>query len=391
MTTLLTNETFQIISAQFTVIKPYRLTKPFQDSGMGPFETFGFAILTLTDADGFSADVPLSPGAVGVLETLFLPRLLTASPIRYNTLFRQLYRAMRNEGFRSPHVAGPLGSIDLALYGMAAQRAKQPLHRFLGATRDWVRVYACGGGTNLHQADLLAEASDFAGQGYDLIKVKVGRHYGQAIAEDVARVKSLRQHLGPAVGLAVDANQIWSVEEALRFIEQVAEYDIHWIEEPIHSADITGLQTLCRQSAIRVAMGESEVCGRVFPALADAGVHHLQPQPMHMASIQEWLETRDLVTRNSLFLSAGGFSHLACSFVATADETAYTEMLVDIIGPMSNYYSLQPTLTAGRFELLTEPGLPVRFDWEKLNRTDQIGFQKTWTAADFGPAKHTVL
>ena len=387
----LANEQMHIVSAQFTALKPYRLAKPFQDSGMGPFDTFGFAVLTLTDADGFSAEVPLASGALPVLETLFLPRLLTAQPIQYDALFQSMYLAMRNEGFRSPHVAGPLGSIDLALYGMAAQQAGLPLHRFLGATRDWANVYACGGGTNLTKTELLQETSDFAAQGYTLLKIKVGQNFGQAMGKDVARVRAVRRELGSSVGLAVDANQIWSVREAARFMEQVADQSISWIEEPIHSADLMGLRTLCAQSPIPVAMGESEVCGLVFPALADAGVRHLQPQPMHLSAVTDWLDTRNLARQQQLVLSAGGFSHLACSLIATADQAAYTELLVDVIGPMSAYFLIQPTLRAGRFQLPAEPGLAIRFNWEEIKKRNQIQFQKRWSKADFGPFRHNVL
>ncbi len=384
-------ETFHLTAATFRVVEPYRLAKPFQDAGMGPFESFGFAVLTLSDADGTTADVPLSPGALPVLENLFLPRLLGTAPVPHGVLFNRLYWAMRNEGFRSPHVAGPLGSIDLALHGIAAHRTGQPLHRFLGATRDWVGVYACGGGTNLTETELLREASAFAEQGFSLLKIKVGREFGRALERDVSRVKALRRHLGPGVGLAVDANQVWSVADALRFVGEVADQDLRWLEEPVHSADLTGLRALCSQLAVPVAVGESEVCGLVFSALADAGVRHLQPQPLHLSSVSEWLAVRDLATNRHLELSAGGFSHLAASLVATANEAAHTELLVDIIGPMTGYFSVQPTLRAGRFYLPAEPGLSVRFDWEKIQRRGQIQFQKHWTVADFGPIRHTVL
>lgn len=391
----LTDALVHLVAARFTVLKPYQLARPFQDSGMGPFGTFGFAVLTLTAADGFVADVPLSPGAEPVLD-LFLPRLLTARPVRYDALFRQLYWAMRNEGFRSPHVAGPLGSIDLALHGLAAQRAGLPLHRFLGATRDWVRVYACGGGINLTDSELLAEASAFAEAGYDLLKIKVGRDFGRAIREDVTRVGAVRRAIGSGLGLAVDANQIWSVADAIRFMQAIEDQQLRWVEEPIHSADLTGLRTLCAGLAnstvsVPVAVGESEVCGLVFPALSDAGAGHLQPQPLHLPSVAEWLDVRDLAARNRLFLSAGGFSHWAASLVATADEAAYTELLVDVIGPMTDYFLTGPVLRAGRFQLPVEPGLPVRFDWERVRKQEQIQYEKTWTTADFGPLQHTVI
>ena len=379
----LDNETFKIIEALFTTIKEYKLPKAFQDSSMGPFETFGFSILTIKDEDGFISEVPISSAALQVLENILLPRLFSDKRISYKDIFNRMYWAIRNEGFRSTHVSGPLGTIDLAFYDLAAQRAGKPLHRFLGAEKDWANVYACGGGTNLSEKELMDEMTDFASRGFKIVKMKVGKNFGTAMKEDIERVKKVRETVGNNIGIAVDANQIWDKKNALLFNKNVEQENILWFEEPIHSADLIGIRELCEESSIPIAMGESEVCGYVFPPLVEAGVKHLQPIPGHMNKISDWLSIRDLAEKEKKQLSSGSFSHISCQFIATVNEDAHTELLVSIIGTMDDYYSIKPELKDGKYFLSDLPGLSIRFDWGKIKTLNQIGFQKVWKAEDF--------
>ena len=50
----------------------------------------------------------------------------------------------------------------------------------------------------------------------------------------------LRKTVGKEAKIAVDANQIWSVPEAIKWMEELAEFDIHWIEEPTSPDDVLG-------------------------------------------------------------------------------------------------------------------------------------------------------
>ena len=50
----------------------------------------------------------------------------------------------------------------------------------------------------------------------------------------------MRKTVGSEAKVAVDANQIWSVPEAIDWMEQLAEFNIHWIEEPTSPDDILG-------------------------------------------------------------------------------------------------------------------------------------------------------
>ena len=92
------------------------------------------------------------------MERVILPLIMTGQTKTYEEWYQRVYWAIRNRGF-SGESAVEMGRLDLALHDILAKRVGQPLHRFLGATRDWVNVYASGMGTGLTWEQMVAELS----------------------------------------------------------------------------------------------------------------------------------------------------------------------------------------------------------------------------------------
>ncbi|MBX3177414.1 MAG: o-succinylbenzoate synthase [Candidatus Hydrogenedentes bacterium] len=76
---------------------------------------------------------------------------------------------------------------------------------------------------------ILARAQEAATQGYRAVKLKVGR---DRMTDDIRVVRAVREAIGPGVALRLDANQAWSIEDAVLFGKAVAASDIAYIEEP---------------------------------------------------------------------------------------------------------------------------------------------------------------
>jgi len=90
-------------------------------------------------------------------------------------------------------------------------------------------------------------------------KVKVAER-GQSLAEDVARVAAVREALGPAGRVRVDANGGWSVEDAVRALTALARYDLEYAEQPCRQIDdLRALRVALARAGIdvRVAADES--------------------------------------------------------------------------------------------------------------------------------------
>ena len=94
---------------------------------------------------------------------------------------------------------------------------------------------------------------------------------GQGETSDIAHVRAARQGLGPNIELMVDAGLCWDTATALRRARQFEEFQLTWLEEPLHPDNLQGYARLSAQSPIRIAAGE-EVCDvGEFRTMMDVG------------------------------------------------------------------------------------------------------------------------
>jgi muconate cycloisomerase len=85
------------------------------------------------------------------------------------------------------------------------------------------------------------------------VKVKVG------FDDDVARIRALREALGPRVSLRLDANGAWTIERALEVLDSVASADIAAVEEPLGRGSLESLARLRREVSVPIMADESLV------------------------------------------------------------------------------------------------------------------------------------
>ena len=362
------NEPMRFSRAVVYHFKPIELPIPFYDSTGGPFSSVPLECwLKLYDQDGIVGQCPCSYE----MERVILPLIMTGQTKTYEEWYQRVYWAIRNRGF-SGESAVEMGRLDLALHDILAKRVGQPLHRFLGATRDWVNVYASGMGTGLTWEQMVAETERFVEAGYTTFKMKVATNFGSDLDHDLKRIAEVRHIIGAKAELAIDANQLWKAPEALAFIQRAEPYDIAWYEEPVHSHDIEELEKLCRDCPVDVAMGESLRNHYFFYVYAQAGVKHLEPVVSNLGGVRDWMRVRDFAKQRKLRLTSGGFSHITASFIATAEESAQVEYLEPIMRFFWNYMELRPEEKDGRFLLPSEPGISVSPDFQTLDKLNKI-------------------
>jgi len=105
-------------------------------------------------------------------------------------------------------------------------------------------------------------------EGFPQIKLKVGAD----LADDRRRLGIARAAVGPTFPIAIDANQRWDIGAAIGWVNELAEFDPAWIEEPTSPDDILGHAAIARGIApVRVATGEHVQNRIVFKQLLQAG------------------------------------------------------------------------------------------------------------------------
>lgn len=365
------HEQFSIREIRCKILKPISLPRPFYDASMGPFTAYQTSILTLVDESGVEGEVEFPVAGIPLLKQIFAPILLELQGAFYPEIYKSMFWHIRNEGFRGA-AALALGHLDRAFYDIASRRKLQPLHQYLGATRNWVNLYASGGSTGLTDDELIEECLGYKEDGYTVIKIKAGGDFASHLHADVKRIEKVRDALGSNIRLAVDTNQAMTVPQALDFAERIEDLNIDWLEEPLHSADIIGMEQLSKQTTMRISYGESERTKHLFPLMVKAGITHLQPVANNMISIDEWSNVCDLATKHDLMLSCGSLPGVNAQLIATQKEDAMCEYLIPYLKSIEQYFQIIPTFKNGKAFLPDIEGISIRFNWNKIKQENMI-------------------
>lgn len=91
--------------------------------------------------------------------------------------------------------------------------------------------------------------------GWTHFKIKVG----QDINRDIKRLKLVRKLIGPDNILMIDANQVWSVDDSIRFIKKLKKFNLYFVEEPTSPDDILGFKKI-KSALPDVNLATGEVC-----------------------------------------------------------------------------------------------------------------------------------
>lgn len=149
-----------------------------------------------------------------------------------------------------------MAALDSALWDAAGKAMGMPLWRVWGGSRSAVPVIAIGGYYNQSDAALAAEMEDYRRLGIAGCKFKIG---GATPAEDARRVRIARAAAGDDFVLMVDANQAYTVSEALDFARRAAGLNLRWFEEPVRWLnDRIDLRVVRQKCDIPITAGQSE-------------------------------------------------------------------------------------------------------------------------------------
>jgi len=128
-------------------------------------------------------------------------------------------------------------------------------------------------------------AKQAVADGFTLIKLKCGG----SKEDDRRRLKLARDAIGPDIRLAIDANQVWDVPEAIEWINSLGDVNLHWVEEPTNPDDVVGHAAIAKAIApVRVATGE-HVANRIIfkQMLQSKSLSFVQIDASRVAGINE--------------------------------------------------------------------------------------------------------
>lgn len=141
--------------------------------------------------------------------------------------------------------------VDIALHDILARQAKLPLYQVLGGFRHSMPTSITIGICPLEET--LDLAKKFLRQGFFILKLKGGL----GMEEDIEKVLKLRENFGDAFLLRFDANQGYSTEEAVEFIEKTRKAEIEIFEQPTHQKKDAVLGEVTQRVTVPVMADES--------------------------------------------------------------------------------------------------------------------------------------
>ncbi|MCA6596397.1 MAG: o-succinylbenzoate synthase [Pseudanabaena sp. M046S1SP1A06QC] len=244
---------------QSVFFKFYRLTlqEPFQNA-LGTFsyrEGFVIEVRDHQNRSGLGESAPLAGfGMESFQETEAILSQLSKSLINAEIENLQDIEELLRECDRTP--AAKHG-MELALLHLLAQSQNLPLAQLLansvnGTVREQVPMNVVIGAIAPELAAI--KAQEYFTQGYRCLKIKVGT---QDFGSDLRRVEAVRSQVGNHVQIRIDANQAWSVNEAIANLAKLEFLQIEYIEQPVAALDLTGMATVRRSQPIPVAADES--------------------------------------------------------------------------------------------------------------------------------------
>lgn len=146
-----------------------------------------------------------------------------------------------------------LACVDIALHDLLAKAQGVPLWKFLGV--DESAPVRCNATLPMaNPSELASVAAEWHAEGFETFKLKVG------VPGDTAQVSAVRQAVGDACSLRLDANGSWKPDEAAERIGDFAVEGIELVEEP--TSGLEGLAQLRTMVEVPLAADESVTSGR---------------------------------------------------------------------------------------------------------------------------------
>lgn len=270
-----------------------------------------------------------------------------------------------------------MAAVDIALWDLQARRAGRPLWQHLRETVEWLTgadsppvVTPYAGGIDLEDPIelLLDRTRDRLGSGFRAIKMKVGR---PQLAEDVERVTSMRELLGPDIPLMVDANMRWSVDEAITAARALGGLDLVWLEEPTSPEDWDGHTRIAEEGGLPIAAGENLHSVAEFRELITrGGVSYPEPDVATVGGITPWLEVAQLSAAHDLPITTHGVHDLHVHLLAAIDHASFLE--VHGFG-LERFIANPLVISDGQALVPDRPGHGVELDWERLRKSEIQG------------------
>ncbi len=209
------------------------------------------------------------------LTEYLIPAVIGEDPRNIRRIHSLMNQSLVNNGAAK-------AAIDIACYDILGKASNLPIYSLLGGRKDEQPIIPKVLSI-LEPEVLAAQAKEAVAEGYQEIKMKLGKDS----IKDIARVKAVREAIGPNIPIRVDVNQGWkTVQVAREAIQKLTPYNVSWVEQPISHIDVSLFKKLKGFTNVPLMADESMVTAenlRTF--IEDSSVEYINIKLMKSGGI----------------------------------------------------------------------------------------------------------
>ncbi len=299
-----------------------------------------------------------------------LPLLMGEDSRRISYLHQLMTTALTPVG-RQWGAPGPImqaiSAADIALWDLWGRSQGKSISEIAGGRqRETVQIYASSlGPTGVEKQGIFCNS-----HGYKAVKVKLG--FGRSSDEQNLAVAA--ETCGKDTILYADANQAWTLEQALEMAPLLHEYKVEWIEEPIRGNDLAMLESFYRKSGLAIATGENLTCYEDFiPYISSEAINVIQPDLTKAGGLSEVLAICKLAESKGKAVVPhfyGGAIGFGATLQLAASMTNVNSVEYDIRdNPLRDSLIIDPPKPIdGMISIPNGPGLGLDLDTEAMSQ-----------------------
>ncbi len=297
---------------------------------------------------------------VALLNDHLAPRLIGRDPQQYEAIWRDLFFHTHATAVGAI-TSLALAAIDTALWDRNARAVDLPLWRLAGGAQQRVPVYTTEGGwLHIEPAQLVEQTLAAKADGFLGAKIKVGKPH---VAQDIARLSAVREAVGADFELMVDANQSFTVAEAIRRARQYAPLDLAWFEEPMPAEHVRAHAQLLASTSVPIAVGESMYHPSQFAEYIQQGACSIvQADVARVGGITPWLKIAHLAEAHGIAMCPHFLMELHVSLCAAVPNARW----VEYIPQLDDLTTSRLRIEGGHAVAPETPGLGIEWDADQL-------------------------
>lgn len=345
--------------------------KPNQEIGIY------FEVETANGLIGHGISAIADPVSVAHLTNQALaPLVVGENAMEHEKIWRKLYWSQTPRG-QSGLATHAISGVDIALWDIKGKALGVPIASLLGGARKEVPLYTTFGPAFLNRDELVDVAKAMQAQGFQHLKMVVGqgalarrdaRPMDQVVAEDIARVRAVREAVGDAAHIYLDGNCNFDYPNAERLVRGLEPYRIAFFEEPLTNNDIPLMADLRRRTGVTLAAGQNEGQAYRFRDMLVAGaVDYVQPNVMITGGYTQTLKIAGMAEAFDVPIANGGAGALQNMHLhAGLAHGGFCEWHLPFMGLCRRIYKNMPEPKAGKVAIPDAPGLGFEPDRDAI-------------------------